>query len=66
VISSGREHAEIFADAQGAILGADVSGTERARNSNLLREPELVADAAFRSLEGVFARRASTTPPQAI
>ena len=53
-VSSGREHAEIFADTRGLILSADVSGTERARNLNLLREPELVADAAaeFRQVVG--------------
>ena len=36
------------------ILNADVSGTERARNLNLLREPELAADAAaeFRQAAG--------------
>jgi hypothetical protein len=53
-VSSGREHAEIFADGQGAILSADVSGTQRAKNLDLLREPELVADAAaeFRQIVG--------------
>lgn len=53
-VSSGREHAEIYADAQGSILSADLSGTERAKNLNLLREPELVADAAaeFRQVVG--------------
>lgn len=54
-VSSGREHAAIFADARGSILAADLSGTERAKNLNLLREPELVADAAaeFRRVVGV-------------
>jgi hypothetical protein len=53
-VSSGREHAEIYADAQGFILSADLSGTERAKHLNLLREPELVADAAaeFREVVG--------------
>ena len=53
-VSSGREHAEIYADAQGSILNADLSGTERAKNLNLLRQPELVADAAaeFRRVVG--------------
>lgn len=53
-VSSGREHAEIFADARGSIQGADVGGTERARNLDLLREPALVADAAaeFRQVVG--------------
>lgn len=53
-VSSGREHAEIFASAQGAIVGADVSQTERARNLDLLRETNLVPNAAeeFRDLVG--------------
>jgi hypothetical protein len=53
-VSSGRGHAEIFADPRGGILSADVNGTERARSLNLLREPELVADAAaeFRQFVG--------------
>jgi len=53
-VGSGREHAEVYADARGRIVGADVSGTERARNLDLLRESELVADAAaeFRSALG--------------
>ena len=45
-VDSGREQADIFADAQGAIVGADVSGTQRAKTLNILNEPGLVAEAA--------------------
>jgi hypothetical protein len=45
-IDSGRERAEVIANAQGAIIGFDLSGTERARTLNILKEPELAADAA--------------------
>ena len=40
-VDSGRERADIFADAQGVILAADVSGTQRAKMLNILKEPEL-------------------------
>ena len=45
-IDSGRERADIFADANGVIVGADVSGTERAKMLNILKEPGLAAEAA--------------------
>ena len=45
-VDSGRERAEIFANAQGLIIGADVSGTQRAKTLNILKEPELAAQAA--------------------
>ena len=45
-VDSGREHAEVYANAQGAITGADLGGTQRAKTLNLLDEPTLVADAA--------------------
>src|SRR5437667_7590142 len=45
-IKSDREHAAIFANPQGAIVGADLAGTERAKSIDLFREPELAADAA--------------------
>jgi hypothetical protein len=53
-LTSGREHAEILADAKGMIIGADLSGTQRAKLLDILREPELVKEAAasFRSLVG--------------
>ncbi len=53
-LTSGREHAEVFANAQGEIIGADLSGTERAKSLNLFREPELMVDAAaaFRAAHG--------------
>src|SRR5262249_9813199 len=42
-VDSGREHAEVYANAQGAIVGADVSATQRAKTLNLLAEPGLAA-----------------------
>lgn len=53
-IDSGRERADIFADARGFIVGADVSGTERAKMLNIFKEPELAAEAAaaFRDVIG--------------
>jgi hypothetical protein len=53
-ISSGREHAEIFADPKGRIFGADLSGTRRAKSLDILQEPALAKEAAasFRSLVG--------------
>ncbi len=51
-VSSGRERAEIYADARGNIIGADVSGTLRAENLDLFKTPDLVAQgaAAFRDI----------------
>src|SRR5262249_32922665 len=53
-IASGREHADVFANAQGVIIGGDFSGTERAKSLNLFMEPKLVVDAAeaFRAALG--------------
>jgi hypothetical protein len=53
-IRSGRESAEIIADARGAIIGQDLSGTNRAKNLDMLRQPELAVDAArdFRAALG--------------
>ena len=45
-VDSGRERADIFANARGEIVGSDLSGTERARTLNLLAEPALLTDAA--------------------
>jgi hypothetical protein len=45
-VDSGREHAEIYANARGAIVGADLGQTQRAQRLNLFDEPALVADAA--------------------
>ena len=45
-IDSGRERAEVVANAQGTIVGADLAGTERARTLNILKEPVLAANAA--------------------
>lgn len=53
-LGSGRESAQIIADAQGTITGQDLSGTNRMRNFDLLRQPEMAADAArdFRAMLG--------------
>ena len=53
-IDSGRERAEIYANAQGVIVGVDVGNTQRARTLNMLDEPALAADAAaaFRASVG--------------
>jgi hypothetical protein len=53
-IRSDREHADIFANAQGVIIGADLSGTQRAKSLNLFKEPQLMVDAAaeFRAALG--------------
>jgi hypothetical protein len=45
-VDSGRERADIYANARGEIIGSDLSGTQRARTLNLLAEPELLTDAA--------------------
>jgi hypothetical protein len=56
-IDSGRERADIIANAQGVIVGVDVSGTQRAKMLNILKEPELTIEAAtaFRDAMGVEA-----------
>lgn len=53
-VRSGGEAVQVFADTQGTIVGMNVDGTERARNLDLLRELDLVADAArtFRFVVG--------------
>jgi hypothetical protein len=55
-IDSGRERADIIANAQGTIIGADVSGTQRAKMLNILKEPELAAEAAAAFRDGVGAQ----------
>ena len=45
-IDSGRERADIFANAHGEIIGSDLSGTQRARTLNFLAEPTLLPEAA--------------------
>jgi hypothetical protein len=56
-VDSGRERADIIANAQGLVVGADLGGTERARTLNLFKEPELTANAAtaFRNAIGTHA-----------
>ncbi|HZP79749.1 MAG TPA: hypothetical protein VFB45_26685 [Pseudolabrys sp.] len=53
-VDSGRERASIHANAGGTITGADLSGTHRAENLDILGSPELVpqAIADFRTLIG--------------
>jgi hypothetical protein len=53
-IASGREEAEVYANARGDIIGADLSSTQRAQTLNLYKEPDLVVDAAaaFRNTVG--------------
>jgi hypothetical protein len=53
-IGSARESARVFANASGAITGMDVGETMRAKTLNLLKEPDLIADAAaaFRETVG--------------
>lgn len=53
-VDSGRERAEVYANAQGLVVGADLSATRRAQTLNLLTEPALATDAAaaFRASEG--------------
>ena len=53
-IASGRETAEVVANAGGDITGADLSNTQRAKTLNLFNEPEPIVDAAtaFRDTVG--------------
>lgn len=53
-IASGRETAEVVANAGGDIIGADLSNTQRAKTLNLFKEPESIVDAAtaFRDTVG--------------
>ena len=60
-VDSGREQADIFADAQGAIVGADVSGTQRAKTLNILNEPGLAAEAAAAFRDGFSGDRVLTS-----
>ena len=59
-VDSGREQADIFADAQGAIVGADVSGTQRAKTLNIPNEPGLAAEAAAAFRDGFSGDRVLT------
>jgi len=53
-VTSGREHAEVFANVLGEIVGTDLSGTQWAKSLNLLTELALIPDAAgaFRAAHG--------------
>lgn len=46
VVKSPREEARIYANASGAIIGADLAGTNRMRNLIMYQRPDLAADAA--------------------
>lgn len=52
--STGREHAEIYADEKGGIYGAELAGTRYAKTVSLLHEPALIGNAiaAFRGAVG--------------
>jgi len=54
-VASGRERAEIYANAQGAIVGADLGSTRRAQTLNLFDDPAQVANAAAAFRAGVGA-----------
>jgi len=56
-IASAREHAQVYATAQGVVFGGDLSGTQRAQSLNLFKEPELIVEAvgAFRDALGTGA-----------
>jgi hypothetical protein len=54
------ESVQVFADTQGTIVGMNVDGTKRARNLDLTRELDLVAEAA-RSFRFVMGRDAILT-----
>ena len=53
-VTSGREAAQIFADASGAIIRTDLTNTNRAKNLDLLQELDQTAEAgrAFRAVIG--------------
>jgi hypothetical protein len=53
-VSNDRESVQVFADARGTIVGMNVDGTNRAKTLDILREFNLVADAAraFRFILG--------------
>jgi hypothetical protein len=59
-IDSGRERADIVANADGIIIGADLSGTQRAKMLNILKEPELAADAATAFRDAIGAQSVLT------
>ncbi len=59
-IDSGRERAEVYANARGVIVGLDLSSTRRAQTLNLLNEPTLAADAAAAFRRSVGAGRVLT------
>jgi hypothetical protein len=59
-IDSGRERAEIIANAQGVVVGADLSDTQRAKILNILQEPDLAAEAAAAFRETVGAQSVLT------
>jgi hypothetical protein len=59
-VDSGRERVEIFANAQELIVSADLSGTQRAKTLNILKEPELAAEAAAAFRDAIGTERVLT------
>jgi len=53
-VGSGRESASVFADEAGRIVGADLSGTERARTLNLIATEDWPKDEAIADLTAVL------------
>lgn len=45
-VASAREHADVYADTHGTIVGSDLSGTLRAKTFDLFTEPRLAQQAA--------------------
>lgn len=53
-VNSARESVQVIADNRGTIVGMNIDGTERAKNLDILRQLDLIADAAksFRFILG--------------
>jgi hypothetical protein len=54
MVGTGRESASVFADEAGRIVGADLSGTERARTLNLIATESWPKDEAIADLTAVL------------
>lgn len=53
-VASPRESATVYADADGTIIGGDLSNTARARNMHFIDDEDWPKDAAIESLTGVI------------
>ncbi|MCR6499834.1 hypothetical protein MUO32_12370 [Shinella sp. CPCC 101442] len=53
-VASPRESATVYADADGTIIGGDLSNTARARNMNFINDDDWPKEAAIESLTGVI------------